>query len=182
VNERASIGTDPAALEEAAAGPVDFPHKISVTVNGRREKLTVQSNRRLIELLREDLGLIGTKEGCSVGVCGACTVLLNGRSVSGCLTLAVTADGGDIQTIEGLAEGGKLHPIQQAFLDKGGLQCGFCTPGQVMATKALLEKYPDPTEEQIKHMMMGNLCRCTGYYMIMDSIKAAAFELKKAEA
>jgi carbon-monoxide dehydrogenase small subunit len=155
---------------------------ISITVNGRPQQLSVAPNRRLIDLLREDLALTGTKEGCGVGVCGACTVMLDGRAVSGCLTLAVAADGGVVQTIEGLAAGGSLHPLQKAFLEKGGLQCGYCTPGQIMAAKALLEENPDPSVEQIKHAMLGNLCRCTGYYKIIEAIQAAAAELRSARA
>ncbi|MDO8597643.1 MAG: (2Fe-2S)-binding protein [Sulfuricaulis sp.] len=155
-------------------------HTIAITVNGHRHELSVQSNRRLIDVLREDLALTGTKEGCSVGVCGACTVLLDGRAVSGCLTFAIAANGGDIQTIEGLSTDGVLHPVQQAFLDQGGLQCGFCTPGQIMAAKAFLEENPDPTEDEIKHAMLGNLCRCTGYYKIIGAIRAAAAKMREA--
>ena len=128
----------------------------------------------LVDCLRYDLGLTGTKEGCSVGVCGACTVLVDGQMVASCITLAVTADGADITTVEGLAKDGKLHPVQQAFIDHGGFQCGICTPGQVITAKALLDVNPDPTEEEIKDWMMGNLCRCTGYYGILESVKNAA--------
>ncbi len=128
----------------------------------------------LVDCLRYDLGLTGTKEGCSVGVCGACTVLVDGQMVASCITLAVTADGADITTVEGLAQDGKLHPVQQAFIDHGGFQCGICTPGQVITAKALLDVNPDPTEEEIKDWMMGNLCRCTGYYGILESVKNAA--------
>jgi carbon-monoxide dehydrogenase small subunit len=128
----------------------------------------------LVDCLRYDLGLTGTKEGCSVGVCGACTVLVDGQMVASCITLAVTADGADITTVEGLAKDGKLHPVQQAFIDHGGFQCGICTPGQVITAKALLDLNPDPTEEEIKDWMMGNLCRCTGYYGILESVKNAA--------
>ena len=128
----------------------------------------------LVDCLRYDLGLTGTKEGCSVGVCGACTVLVDGQMVASCITLAVTADGADIITVEGLAQDGKLHPVQQAFIDHGGFQCGICTPGQVITAKALLDVNPDPTEEEIKDWMMGNLCRCTGYYGILESVKNAA--------
>ena len=128
----------------------------------------------LVDCLRYDLGLTGTKEGCSVGVCGACTVLVDGQMVASCITLAVTADGADITTVEGLAQDGKLHPVQQAFIDHGGFQCGICTPGQVITAKALLDVNPYPTEEEIKDWMMGNLCRCTGYYGILESVKNAA--------
>ena len=147
---------------------------ISVSVNGQQVTREVPDNRLLIDFLRYDLGLTGTKEGCSVGVCGACTVLHDGNSISSCLTLAVAVNGHEIMTIEGLAQDGRLHPIQQAFIDYGGFQCGICTPGQIMAAKSLLDANPHPAEEEIKAWMMGNLCRCTGYYKIVDSIKAAA--------
>ena len=152
---------------------------ISMTVNGFRHELSVPANRRLIDVLRIELALTGTKEGCGVGVCGACTVMLDGRAVSSCLTFAVAANGHDIQTIEGLVKDGQLHPLQKAFIEQGGLQCGYCTPGQIMAAKALLEELPDPTDEEIKHAMMGNLCRCTGYYQIIDAIKAAAAAMRE---
>ena len=148
--------------------------KISLAVNGACHDLDLPPSRRLIDLLRSDLGLTGTKEGCSVGVCGACTVLLNGRMVSSCLALAAFADGGEVTTVEGLAEDERLHPVQQAFIDYGGFQCGICTPGQVVAAKALLDAIPHPTEDEIKEWMMGNLCRCTGYYKIVESIQKAA--------
>jgi carbon-monoxide dehydrogenase small subunit len=128
----------------------------------------------MLEVIREDLGLTGTKEGCGLGECGACTVLIDGRAVNSCLVLATEADGREITTIEGLADGDKLHPIQQAFVDHGGLQCGFCTPGMIMSAKALLDENPHPTEEEIKQGIAGNLCRCTGYAKIIESIKAAA--------
>jgi len=148
--------------------------KIRFTVNGSRHDLDVAPQRRLIDLLRYDLGLTGTKEGCSVGVCGACTVLLDGKMISSCLALAVFADGGAVTTVEGLARDERLHPVQQAFIDYGGFQCGICTPGQVVAAKALLDAIPNPTEDEIKEWMMGNLCRCTGYYKIVESIQKAA--------
>ena len=148
--------------------------KIRLTVNGSPHDLDVPPQRRLIDLLRYDLDLTGTKEGCSVGVCGACTVLLNGRMISACLALAVFADGGEVTTVEGLAHDERLHPVQQAFIDYGGFQCGICTPGQVVAAKALLDAIPNPTEDEIKEWMMGNLCRCTGYYKIIESIQKAA--------
>jgi carbon-monoxide dehydrogenase small subunit len=149
-------------------------HRIRLKVNGADHHLEVPARRMLVDCLRYDLGLTGTKEGCSVGVCGACTVLVDGQMVASCITLAVTADGADITTVEGLAQDGKLHPVQQAFIDHGGFQCGICTPGQVITAKALLDVNPDPTEEEIKDWMMGNLCRCTGYYGILESVKNAA--------
>ena len=147
---------------------------IKLTLNGKSISREVEDNRLLVEFLREDLKLTGTKESCSVGVCGACTVLLNGKPISSCLTLAVHADGCAITTIEGIAEGDRLHPLQEAFLKHGGLQCGICTPGQILAAKALLDANPHPTRSEIQDWMMGNLCRCTGYYKIIESIVAAA--------
>ncbi|MDE3076715.1 MAG: (2Fe-2S)-binding protein [Chloroflexota bacterium] len=147
---------------------------ISLTVNGQRHELEVPTTRTLIDCIRYDLGLTGSVEGCGVGVCGACTVLLNGKMVSSCIMLAVMADGGDIRTIEGLAADGQLDPVQQAFIDYGGFQCGICTPGQIMAARALLDQNPHPSVDQVKDWMMGNLCRCTGYYKIVESILKAA--------
>jgi len=148
--------------------------EINLTVNNRPYRLAVPPRRTLLEIIREDLGLTGTKEGCGLGECGACTVLMDGQAINSCLVLAAEADGKEITTIEGLADGDKLHPIQQAFVDHGGLQCGFCTPGMIMSAKALLDKNPTPTEEEIKQGIAGNLCRCTGYTKIIESIKAAA--------
>ena len=147
---------------------------IQFRVNGVDHQLQVPARRLLVDCLRYDLGLTGTKEGCSVGVCGACTVLIDGQMIASCITLAVAVDGVDITTIEGLAEEGQLHPVQQAFIDHGGFQCGICTPGQVLAAKALLDINPTPTEDDIREWMMGNLCRCTGYYGILESVKNAA--------
>ena len=143
---------------------------IHLKVNGKDYDLTVPAQRLLVDCLRYDLGLTGTKESCSVGVCGACTVLLNGSIVASCISLAVAADGAEITTIEGLADDQRLHPIQQSFIDHGGFQCGICTPGQIMAAKSLLDENPDPTEDEVKDWMMGNLCRCTGYYKILESV------------
>ncbi len=148
--------------------------KISLTVNGKKHDLEVPTTRTLIDCIRYDLGLTGSVEGCGVGVCGACTMLLNGKMVSSCITLAVMADGSEIDTIEGLAKDGQLDPVQQAFIDYGGFQCGICTSGQIMAARALLDENPKPTVDQVKDWMMGNLCRCTGYYKIMESILKAA--------
>ena len=150
---------------------------ITLNVNGVAHQLEVGSGRLLLDCLRHDLNITGPKEGCSIGVCGACTVLVNGRLVSACLELAVRCDGADILTIEGLADGENLHPIQQAFVDNGGFQCGICTPGMVLTTKALLDHNPDPDDETIATWMMGSLCRCTGYYKIAESIKVAAAAL-----
>jgi carbon-monoxide dehydrogenase small subunit len=147
---------------------------IRLTLNGASISRDVEDSRLLVEFLREDLKLTGTKESCGVGVCGACTVLLDGKPISSCLTLAVHADGCTITTIEGIAEGDRLHPLQEAFLTHGGFQCGICTPGQILAAKALLDTNPRPTRAEIQHWMMGNLCRCTGYYKIIESIAAAA--------
>lgn len=148
--------------------------RVQMRVNGKAIAREVPDQRLLVDFLRYDLGLTGTKEGCSVGVCGACTVLLDGQPVSSCIALAVMAEGCEVTTIEGLAQDDRLHPLQQAFIENGGFQCGICTPGQIMASKALLDTNPHPTKDQIKEWMMGNLCRCTGYYKIIESIQAAA--------
>lgn len=155
---------------------------ISLTVNGDRCEVAVEPRRTLLEVLREDLGLTGTKRGCGTGDCGACTVLLNGRAVNSCLVLAVDAHGKEVLTIEGLAEGNRLHPIQEAFLDHGGLQCGYCTPGMILSAKALLDENPRPTVEDVKTAIAGNLCRCTGYAKIVESIMAAADALSTEAA
>jgi len=148
--------------------------RIRLSVNGSAREVLIPSSRRLIDFLRDDLGLTGTKEGCGVGVCGACTVLLDGRMISSCLALAAFADGAEVTTVEGLADDERLHPVQQAFIEYGGAQCGICTPGQVVAAKALLDEVPNPTEGEIREWMLGNLCRCTGYYKIIESIQKAA--------
>jgi carbon-monoxide dehydrogenase small subunit len=148
--------------------------EIKLTVNKQPYRLSVLPWRTLLEVIREDLGLTGTKEGCGLGECGACTVLMDGLAVNSCLVLATEADGREITTIEGLAQGDKLHPIQQAFVEHGGLQCGFCTPGMILSAKALLDQNPTPSEEEIKQGISGNLCRCTGYTKIIESIRAAA--------
>ena len=154
---------------------------IRLRVNGQEHTLEVPSQRLLLDCLRYDLGLTGSKEGCSIGVCGACTVMMDGKVVSACLILAAAAEGRDILTIEGLAPEDQLHPVQQAFIDHGGFQCGICTPGMIMSAQALLTENPDPTEDEIKDWMMGNLCRCTGYYKIVESIQAAAALLQGKE-
>src|SRR5256712_1460660 len=146
--------------------------KIKFRVNGKKVEAEVPTNRLLIDCLRYDLGLTGTKEGCSVGVCGACTVLMDGQMISSCLTLAVLADGRELRTVEGLAQpDGTLSPVQQAFIDYGGFQCGICTPGMGTAATALLEANPRPTQDEIKEGLLGNLGRCTGYYKIIASIQ-----------
>ncbi len=150
------------------------PHRIHLTVNGTDYDVTAPARRTLVDLLRYDLGLTGTKEACSVGVCGACTVELNGRIVASCLTLAVQADGASIKTIEGMGSEDALSPMQQAFIDCGGFQCGICTPGQIVAATALLKENPKPSEDEIKEWLMGNLCRCTGYYQIIEAVQAAS--------
>jgi carbon-monoxide dehydrogenase small subunit len=150
-------------------------YEVHFELNGARQDQRVPAHRRLIDLLRDDLGLTGTKEGCSVGVCGACSVLVDGNVMSACLLPAVFVDGTRVTTIEGLAPGDEhLTPLQDAFIRHGGFQCGICTPGQIIAATALLNEQPKPTVEQVKAWMMGNLCRCTGYYKIVDSILAAA--------
>ena len=150
--------------------------QVRLVVNNEEYHLDLEPNRLLLHVLRDDLGLTGTKEGCSIGVCGACSVIVDGRLVSSCLTLAIASQNKNIQTIEGLAKDGKLHPLQQAFIEFGGFQCGICTPGQIMAAKALLDENPRPNEEEVKEWMSGNLCRCTGYYKILESVMAVVNE------
>ncbi len=147
---------------------------VELKVNGSPYRLSVQPGRTLLQVLREDLGLTGTKEGCTSGECGACTVLIDGEPVRSCLTLAVDARGREITTIEGVAENGKPHRIQQAFVDFGAIQCGFCTPGMILVAKALLDETPQPSEEEIRKAISGNLCRCTGYTKIVKAIEAAS--------
>lgn len=147
---------------------------IQLIVNGETVEAAVEPNRTLVQLLREDLGLTGTKHGCGLGDCGACTVIMDGKPVNACLVLAVQAQGREILTIEGLADNGKLHPIQQAFVDKGAIQCGFCTPGMILSAKALLDDNPKATEEEIRTAISGNLCRCTGYQKIVEAVQEAA--------
>jgi carbon-monoxide dehydrogenase small subunit len=150
-------------------------HTLRLTVNGESRTVTVPANRLLLHMLRDDLGLTGTKEGCSVGVCGACSVLVGGQLVSACLLPAVMVDGAAVTTVEGLAPDDEhLSPLQDAFIRHGGFQCGICTPGQLIAATALLEEHPRPTAAEVRSWMVGNLCRCTGYYQIVDSILAAA--------
>jgi aerobic-type carbon monoxide dehydrogenase small subunit (CoxS/CutS family) len=147
---------------------------ISFKLNGRLQELDVEPHELLLDVVRDRLGLTGVKRSCDVQVCGACTLLVDGRPVSACTTLAFEVRGKSVLTIEGLAENGKLHPLQDAFIEHGGFQCGFCTPGMILAAKALLDENPNPSEEELKHFMHGNICRCTGYKKIIESIMAAA--------
>ena len=155
---------------------------VELTVNGRRYRERVEPRLLLADLLRGRLGLTGTHVGCEHGVCGACTVLWNGRAVRSCIMLAVQADGGAIRTVEGLGREGALHPIQQAFMEAHGLQCGFCTPGFLMSVYELLERSPDPSDEEIRDTLGGQICRCTGYQAIVDAVKLAATKLAAAGA
>jgi aerobic carbon-monoxide dehydrogenase small subunit len=147
---------------------------IAITVNGARREEEVEPRELLVYFLRERLGLTGTVVGCDTSSCGACTVLLDGESVKSCTVLAVQADGREVTTIESLAQNGELHPVQQAFHEHHALQCGYCTPGMVMATVSLLAEHPSPSEEEIRHLLEGNLCRCTGYQNIVKAVKAAS--------
>jgi carbon-monoxide dehydrogenase small subunit len=153
---------------------------ISFTLNGKLQELDVEPHELLLDVVRDWLGLTGVKRSCDVQVCGACTLLVDGRPVSACTTLAFEVRDRSVLTIEGLAENGKLHPLQQAFIEHGGFQCGFCTPGMILASKALLDENPDPTIEELKHFMHGNICRCTGYKKIVESIMAAAKTMRGA--
>lgn len=149
-----------------------------MTINGDSHTLDVEPGMSLLELLRERLGLTGTNSGCNKGDCGACTVLMNGRSVNSCLVLAAECDGAEVLTIEGLAQGGKLHPVQDAFIEEGAVQCGFCTPGMIMRAVEFLKDNPAPTEEEARAAIEGNICRCTGYERIVVAILTAAKKLK----
>jgi aerobic-type carbon monoxide dehydrogenase small subunit (CoxS/CutS family) len=149
-------------------------HEIELTVNGRKITTQVDDHRTLLEFLRDRLGLTGAKEGCGDGECGACTVIVDGEPVRSCLMLAVEAHGTVIETIEGLTSPGTLHPVQRAFMEAGAIQCGFCTPGLVLATKALLDRHPRPTEDQIREALGGHLCRCTGYETIFRAVREVA--------
>lgn len=154
---------------------------VSLTVNGRAIRKTVEARRTLADFLREDLNLTGTHLGCEHGACGACTVLIDGAPARSCLTLAAQADGAAITTVEGLADGDTLHPIQRAFKRHHALQCGFCTPGFLTAAVALLDEIPDPTEAQVREYLSGNICRCTGYQFIVDAVLSAAKEMRDAK-
>jgi carbon-monoxide dehydrogenase small subunit len=151
---------------------------ITIEVNGDSREIEVENRRTLLQVIRDDLKLTGTKKMCDMGECGSCTVLLDGVPVNSCLVLAVDADGKKVQTIEGVAHGDDLDPIQEAFVQKGAIQCGFCTPGMIMVTKAFLAKNPNPTEEEVKTAISGNLCRCTGYVRIVEAIMTSAERLR----
>ncbi len=154
---------------------------IELNINGDTYELLVSPNYTLLEVLRDKLGLMGTKRGCDLGACGACTVLLDGEACLSCLMLAVDAMGKQVMTIEGLSEGGDLHPLQSAFVEKGALQCGFCTPGMILTAKAILDEEPHPTEEVIKKKMAGNLCRCTGYKKVVEALMSVTASPGKEE-
>jgi carbon-monoxide dehydrogenase small subunit len=149
-------------------------HQITLSVNNEHEIIDVPSNMTLLRMLREKLALTGTKNGCAAGECGACTVLMNGEPVNSCMVLAVECDGAEIVTVEGLADDGQLDPVQEAIINSGGVQCGFCTPGILMVSRALLNRNPNPSEVQIREALVGNLCRCTGYVRIIEAVKTAA--------
>ncbi len=151
-----------------------MPRIINLMVNGEKCQVIVEPAESLLDVLRVKLNKTGTKKGCNEGDCGACTVIMNGRPVNACLVLAFEADNADILTIEGLADNAQLHPLQESFIKYGGLQCGFCTPGMIMVAKALLDRNPNPTEEEIRKTVAGNICRCTGYVKIVQSISEAA--------
>ena len=154
---------------------------ITLKINGESYEVAVEPRKLLVDALRDDLGLMGTKKACDFGNCGSCTVLIDGKPVLSCLTLAIEARDKDILTIEGMARNGHLHPLQQAFVDYGAIQCGFCTPGMLLSAKALLDENPQPTDTEIKEALSGNLCRCTGYVKIIEAVEKAACEAKEAD-
>ncbi len=156
--------------------------QISMKVNGQSVEATIEPRELLLDFLRDRLGLTGAKRSCDVQVCGTCTVLLDGRPVSACSTLAYEARDRELLTIEGLAEGDELHPLQQSFVEQSALQCGFCTPGMILAAKSLLEEIPHPTRQQMQHYLKGNLCRCTGYWSILEAVDQAAHRLQLEES
>jgi carbon-monoxide dehydrogenase small subunit len=149
---------------------------LTMKLNGEEVTVQIEVDALLVDVLRDELGLMGTKEACGQGECGACTVLLDGEPVTSCLVPAVKARGREVMTVEGLASGGELHPLQKSFIEHGAVQCGYCTPGMLMSAKALLDRIPHPTEEEIKEAISGNLCRCTGYAKIVEAIKAVSAE------
>jgi aerobic-type carbon monoxide dehydrogenase small subunit (CoxS/CutS family) len=152
--------------------------EIEITINGRKRQFDVEPNKLLLNLVRDELYLTGTKYGCGIGECGACTVHLDGQAVLACMVLAVDADGRSVTTIEGVADGEKLDPVQEAYIEEGAIQCGFCTPGFIMTTKALLKENPDPSEAEIREYLKGNYCRCTGYVNIINAVQSAAKKLR----
>jgi carbon-monoxide dehydrogenase small subunit len=166
-----AIGTEPHQV---------YTREVRLTVNGQRYVATVEPRTTLVDFLRAELGLTGTHVGCEHGVCGACTVLLEGQAVRSCIMLAVQADGRELMTVEGLSRDGELHPIQQAFVERHGLQCGFCTPGFLMSVYELLQHAPQPSDEQIMDALGGNICRCTGYQAIVESVRLASERLRGA--
>ena len=157
-------------------------HHINTTVNGQSYSVEVEPRKTLLSVLRDQLHLTGTKEGCSTGDCGACTIIMDGATYTSCLVLGVEADGRDITTVEGIAEEGKLHPVQESFVKKGGLQCGFCTAGLIVSSAALLDENPDPSEDDVLTALAGNLCRCTGYTKITEAVKDASKVMKRRAA
>ncbi|MGD8982742.1 MAG: (2Fe-2S)-binding protein [Desulfobacteraceae bacterium] len=152
---------------------------MKLSINGMAYEEEINHRRTLLEVLRENLGLLGTHKGCDEGQCGACTVLIDSKEVNSCLVLAASVQGKEITTIEGLADGEQLHPVQEAFVEYGAIQCGFCTPGMIMVAKGFLDKNPQPTEEEAKRAVAGNLCRCTGYFQIIDAVLKAAEKMRK---
>jgi carbon-monoxide dehydrogenase small subunit len=154
--------------------------QVSATVNGEQRRFQCEPQQTLLDVLRDELQLTGTKEGCATGDCGACSVVLDGRLVDACLVLAAEVQGGKVETIEGMARSDELHPLQRHFLEQNGSQCGICTPGMLMAARALLERNPDPTETEVRYWLAGNLCRCTGYDKVIRSVLAAAKEMRGA--
>ena len=155
-------------------------HRISMTINREYEQVDVPANMTLLQMLRDKLALTGTKNGCAAGECGACTVMLNGEPVNSCMVLAVECDGAEVLTVEGLARDHVLDPVQQAIIQHGGVQCGFCTPGVLISARALLDRNPDPKEDEIREALVGNLCRCTGYIRIVDAVQEAASRQRAA--
>jgi aerobic carbon-monoxide dehydrogenase small subunit len=167
------------SVNEFGKGGRPMKTRVSLNVNGETNELLVPVHKTLLEVLREDLGLIGTKHGCELGECGTCTVLVDGDPVLSCLALPVECQGREIKTVEGMAEGGRLHPLQQAFAELGAAQCGYCTPGILLTAEALLVDIPMPTRDEIKHALSGNLCRCTGYTKILDAVELAALRMRR---
>lgn len=155
--------------------------RLNVTINGKAMSVEVDPSLRLVDFLRDNLFLTGTKVGCGKGECGACTVIMNGKAVTSCIIPVMRAQGAVIETIEGLAKGAQLHPIQEEFIEKGAIQCGFCTPGMIMSSKALLDENPDPTSLEVREALGGNICRCTGYVKIEEAVMAAAERMRKGE-